>query len=68
MRKFNPSNLDGDLMLEKSCDAMKSSNNMNKIANAINIINKRISLRWLNQELGLGFDINCKSPRGAVNR
>ena len=27
--KFNPSNLGGDLMLKKSFDAMKSSNNMN---------------------------------------
>jgi len=27
--KFNPSNLGGDLILEKSCDAMKSGNNIN---------------------------------------
>jgi len=25
MEKFNPSNLGGDLMLEKSCDAMKTN-------------------------------------------
>ena len=29
MGKFNPSNLNGDLMLEKSCDAMKTSKYMN---------------------------------------
>jgi len=29
MEKFNPSNLGGNLMLEKPCDAMKSSNNIN---------------------------------------
>jgi len=30
MGKFNTSNLSGDLMLEKSCDAMKTSMQMNK--------------------------------------
>jgi len=43
MRTFNPSNLGGDLTVEKSCDAIKSSNNMNEITNTINIANKRIS-------------------------
>jgi len=35
--KFNPSNLGGDLMLEKSCGAMKISRVQKQVANATNI-------------------------------
>jgi len=34
--KFNPSNLGGDLMLKKSCDAMKISLSAKTNSNAIN--------------------------------
>ena len=37
MEKFNQSNLGGNLMLEKSCDAMKTNRVQRQIENAPNI-------------------------------
>ena len=60
MGKFNPSNLGGDLMLEKFSDAMKTSLVHKQIIDATNKYSqiKRISLRWLNQKLELDSDTN----------